>query len=451
MLRSLYWTWRDSVVPEAYYAVVRGELSLDELFSSTPEAELSAMRRARNATLGETPELVLDGWIKEAIGKRDPWILIGGPPCQAYSLVGRARMRGTDPAGFAADRRHTLYREFLRVLRKHRPAVFIMENVKGLLSSKHQGDSVFGRILRDFSAYHDGTRYEVRSLVAGGSPASLRPEDFIVRSEAFGVPQCRHRVILFGVRADLVARNHELLSPSLRSPLSVDEVISDLPPLRSRLSREDDSPEEWVQVLREACRTVRRNLTVRLRPVLAEMELATQLPADGIVMKPSPGNPQALPDEYGRWVTDPRIHHVSLHDTRAHMREDISRYLFASAFARVYGRSPLLTEFPTPLLPRHENAHHDQIPFPDRFRVQLAKTPSTTIVSHIAKDGHYYIHYDPSQCRSLTVREAARLQTFPDNYYFAGNRTAQYTQVGNAVPPLLACRIAGILHRFLAI
>jgi len=139
------------------------------------------------------------------------------------------------------------------------------------------------------------------------------------------------------------------------------------------------------------------------------------------------------------------------HETRKHIPEDLLRYLFASSYAAVgaNGRSPKLHNFPVELLPKHENVartlKYRHGFFNDRFRVQVAGQPATTVTSHIAKDGHYFIHHDPAQCRSWTVREAARVQTFPDNYFFEGTRTDQYRQVGNAVPPYLAVQIAAVV------
>ncbi|BCL62791.1 hypothetical protein DGMP_34840 [Desulfomarina profundi] len=151
--------------------------------------------------------------------------------------------------------------------------------------------------------------------------------------------------------------------------------------------------------------------------------------------------------ELTKWYLDERLKGVCNHSSRSHMVSDLYRYLYASSFAEENNRSPLLEEFPAELIPAHKNASSGH--FNDRFRVQVATKPSTTVTSHISKDGHYFIHYDPEQCRSLTVREAARLQTFPDNYFFEGSRTQQYIQVGNAVPPLLARQIAEIVHELI--
>tara|TARA_R110002110_G_scaffold96555_11_gene248627 strand:- start:528 stop:971 length:444 start_codon:yes stop_codon:yes gene_type:complete len=142
------------------------------------------------------------------------------------------------------------------------------------------------------------------------------------------------------------------------------------------------------------------------------------------------------------------------------MLSDIWRYLFCASFADVHKRTPKLADFPDNLLPNHSNvdaANKKNAKFIDRFKVQIPTRAATTVMSHISKDGHYYIHPDPMQCRAWTVREAARIQTFPDNYYFEGgekdsmkgSKTAAYHQVGNAVPPRLAWQIADVVAQHL--
>lgn len=372
------------------------------------------------------------------------WALVGGPPCQAYSLAGRSR-RANDQY-FEEDKKHFLYREYLRILSEFQPAVFVMENVKGLLSSTHSGEGMFEQIRQDLANPGGSVRYEIHSLTVDAPPEELLPEDFIIRSEQYGIPQKRHRVILLGLRQpDFASTRFPRLER--RRGASVREVIGGLPPIRSRVSRIVDDPDVWS--------------AVRNRAIALSSERIPDLPVAGrgaVADVPPIGAPwlahraQIRGDRrLSRWLKGEVANGTSQHEARRHMSDDLVRYFFAAAFAESEGRSPTLDDLDgADLLPNHASAHSEQRPFSDRFRVQVWDQPSTTIVSHIAKDGHYYIHPDPMQMRSLTVREAARLQTFPDDYFFVGNRTQQYVQVGNAVPPLLANQIAEIVSGILS-
>lgn len=463
-LRAFFRSFSQGEVPVCYYDYVRGNITRDELFAHPDAAEAAkqAVSEARCAELGKTPQETekIDKWIKEALGGTREWALIGGPPCQAYSLAGRARMRLKDPAAFESDKRHFLYTEYLRIIREFGPSVFVMENVKGMLTSQHGGSPIFDRILSDLTSPGNGLQYQIRSIVV--DKEELRPKDFIIEAEKFGVPQRRHRVILFGIRSDIASdsddlgrkRSRFLLTP-VDKQVSVEKALSGLPSLRSRLSKEPDSHEAWLSALQSAPMGLKGWQTI----TRTKMELAMATAVTKAASYSSVGRrfdqrkitlDVSIPQELRTWLHDPKLGGVLQHETRSHMRSDLHRYMFASCFAKENHYSPKLTIFPPKLRPAHGNINDENVPFTDRFRVQLANEPSTTVVSHIAKDGHYYIHPDPAQCRSLTVREAARLQTFPDNYFFEGNKTQQYHQIGNAVPPYLARKIAEVVNDFIS-
>ncbi|MBI2516581.1 MAG: DNA cytosine methyltransferase [Opitutae bacterium] len=459
-LRAFVREFPPGKAPAEYYDYLAGNLIREALFAQYPAEAASAAKEAWCAELGgkSAPEDILDRRIKEALGPRTKnWVLIGGPPCQAYSMAGRSRVIGGEGrAKYDADPRHHLYKHYLRIIAEHRPPVFVMENVKGLLSAKVKEERIFDRILDDLrnprvavnsSVKGKTDEYRLMPLVPtegellGGFYA---PEDFIIRSEQFGIPQARHRLIILGIRSD-IATQPDLLATT--PEVSVDSVIGDLPRLRSGLSKEDDSPTAWqqaVQELGDAAWLQNSSIAPEVREaVLSAIKRISPNLNRGQNYIPGATKPKRHAD----WFCDPRLTGICNHETRGHIRKDLHRYLFAASFAKSKNRSPLLEDLPKQLLPKHENvqAALKETKFNDRFRVQLANRPSTTVVSHISKDGHYFIHYDPTQCRSLTVREAARLQTFPDNYLFEGPRTEQYRQVGNAVPPLLAKQIAKIV------
>ena len=456
-LRAVFRRLRVTKHIEHYYAYIRNEID-ESTFRKIPaiaKAFSYAEKEARCLELGKADEDSIDKEIRSALRDQKTWVLIGGPPCQAYSLAGRAR-RVNDKT-FNDDVKHFLYREYLRIIKVHRPTVFVMENVKGLLSSQHSGSPMFERILTDLCYPEPGLEYEIRSFVKKGNSETLAPGDFVIQAERHGIPQSRHRVILLGIRKDAGACRHDLLP--VTEPVSVSQAIDDLPRIRSKLSK-NDSIEAWREAVLAAPSYVSGWGTPSEQTVIELMRNSAHTATWTSVGKPFAQKSGRKPkpseqSELQRWVNDRDLDGICQHEARSHMPSDLARYLFAACFAQLNRYSPRLDIFPSKLLPMHSNVTKERdgtkaIPFKDRFRVQCANYPATTIVSHIAKDGHYYIHYDPTQCRSLTVREAARLQTFPDNYFFAGNRTEQYTQVGNAVPPLLANKLAKIVRGIIA-
>jgi DNA (cytosine-5)-methyltransferase 1 len=452
--------------PDDYYRFLRREIDIHSLYSRHPHEAHRAQCRCWLAELGASAVSLqsVRERVRDAIGDADNWVLIGGPPCQAYSIAGRSRNQGKANYDPATDIRQRLYVEYLQILADHRPAVFIMENVKGLLSATLKSEHIFSRILSDLrtpaaalsregrlALRPDDGVYRIYSLVVPQMFEDGEIEGCVVRAEHYGIPQSRHRIILMGIRNDLESVSPATLTPYHRE-VHASEVLESLPPLRSGLSREPDSPVEWTRTLqsqadaRWAAEDYSESRGNQLHVSLQECLASIEPPPCDRGAEYIPGN---FRSRYAsEWYSDDRLKGICNHRTRAHMRSDLHRYVYAACFARVYGRTPALRNFPKDLLPAHTNIdsdHVEEASFADRFRVQLAERSATTVVSHIGKDGHYYIHYDPAQCRSLTVREAARLQTFPDNYFFCGSMTSQYTQVGNAVPPLLARQIGEIV------
>ncbi len=446
---------RHGVLPKQFIDFHAGDVPEPDWSEADASAWQIAVDEARALELGtEVAASVIDARIAELKARYDDTILIGGPPCQAYSLVGRARSRGK--AGYVPeeDERHYLFREYIRVLDQLRPAAFIMENVKGMLSSTVESRLVFEMLMEDLSSLGSshGHKYELRSIRVEDGKASLqevaRPSDFIVRAEEFGVPQRRHRVIIIGIRSDLAGKAHNACIAVSRPARTVNDVIGTLPSLRSGISRGEDDAADWRQEVIDAAK-----LMAQIHGGGESEPLQKAFSSVAKRMKkeaPSNRKDTSVPEDYGtsndelmRWLEDPELRAIAQHETRGHMTSDLGRYLFAAVFGCVQGQSPKAADFPLVLSPDHRNWHSGK--FNDRFRVQLAGDASSTVTSHISKDGHYFIHPDPLQCRSLTVREAARLQTFPDDYLFMGNRTQQYVQVGNAVPPFLARQIAQLV------
>lgn len=447
-------------IPREYYTAYeesdlkKREINIEETLRKFPEGKI-AKKEARMVELGskEWPAKKVDKMISEQLGKDiSDWVLIGGPPCQAYSNVGRSRVGGISKE----DKRVYLYQEYLRIIKKHKPSVFVMENVKGLLSAKVDDEKVFDWIKKDLRLKGKYKIYSFVKPVQGDI-------DFLIRSENFGIPQKRHRVIILGIRSDFEHQNEFL---KFKDEVSLESVIGKLPKLRSALNREfvkyhaldkyengtpkrvyknlNDSNESWKKYIEKYLAKIKKWGDLNLNG-LSNGPKAIRAGKGCEFLKA--GKVISIKHPLYNWYSDEKLKGIANHESRAHLTQDLMRYLFASLYVEKNGTFPRLNDYALhskDLVPDHANAASGK--FNDRFRVQIKDRPATTITSHISKDGHYFIHYDPNQCRSLTVREAARIQTFPDNYIFRGSRTHQFHQVGNAVPPYLAYQLAEIVH-----
>lgn len=388
-----------------YNKYLREEVSRDNILDSFPHIKDSISHSVIQATLGrEGTNEVLERIeaSKRLHGVSKVNVLLGGPPCQCYSLVGRAR----DPFRMENDKRHYLYKYYLEILEQLKPDFFVYENVPGLFTAKARGNDIFKKILSDFTKLNPP--YEITPPL---EKIYIQPRSYILNSADFCIPQKRKRIILIGYKKSLEYKNiniknvftklqEKAILNRKKGYYTVDDAIGDLP----RLVPGEGEDNWWGTY---------------------ENEDGQDLKSYQIKMKNgSPG--------------------VINHRARKHMKSDRARYKFFIEHHINGNKSAtlkdLIRERPD-LIPEHK--HLDK--FLDRFKVQWWNHPSSTITAHIGKDGHYYIHPDISQCRSFTVREAARCQSFPDNFKFEGPRTEQFKQVGNAVPPKLAKVIGKII------
>ena len=465
-LRSFFRQFGYGNAPDKYYDFIKSgkynKDNLDELLGKFEQEGIAARKEALCLELGKNYNNIIFRKIRESIAdifeNDKPWVLIGGPPCQAYSLIGRARNKAKPEWSLEKDARSELYKDYLKILAKFQPAIFVMENVKGILSAKLNGKKVFNLITQDLKQLGKVHYINVKPLNGRQYTYSLysfakkyepenpfEPSDYLIKTENHGVPQKRHRIIILGVREDYNDCSFDILTHTEQIPLK--KTIGDLPSKYGSFSNRRTGLSKFDQKL-SCYDQLRSMLTDYFSSINHYDEKTHEIIheyCDAIKSERNWRRNRVFNPDW--FLCDKLDGHFCNHEPRSHMRSDLLRYFFVSCFGIANGKSPKLADFPEELLPAHKNADSDV--FVDRFKVQLADLPSSTVTCHISKDGHYYIHPDPSQCRSLTVREAARLQTFPDDYFFFGGRTQQYHQVGNAVPPLLARQIAGVVFQII--
>lgn len=384
-LRSFFRQFPGGEVPEEYYSYIRKEgISREELFERYPSEAGFAQREAWRFELAKEHADEIDDRIREALNGEKIWVLIGGPPCQAYSVVGRVRMCGRDREKYENDPRHYLYREYLRILATHQPPVFVMENVPGLMSSQANGEGIFARILSDLSLPQGGgneSGYRLYPLKR--STRKVRHSDFVIHAEKHGIPQRRHRLIVVGIRSDLCLEPEQINTQ--QSISTVRDAIQDLPRVRSGLSKEPDTYAEWSGVVKAFAEAMNLSESVAddLRREFEEVSVNREaLTLGGEFVSANGGtHPSEWLQQHAWWFKDERLQGYCNHSARSHIRQDIYRYLYAACYAKARKTSPRMSDFPEDLRPAHRNIG-DAVAgklFSDRFRVQLADNPAISV------------------------------------------------------------------------
>ena len=327
-----------------------------------------------------TSEDVLER-IENAVKGQEVDIIIGGPPCQAYSSLGRAK----DENAMQDDPRNYLFESYVKVLNKYLPKFFVFENVTGMLTAKINGEHIVNKIVEALSE-----NYKVK----------FDPKINVLNSANYGVPQIRKRVIIIGVRKDIDIEPEEMYAGITKTHYDPEMC--------------EDERNELIKYV-----TVREAIEElpAVRPGEGEQEIQFVSKKNNEFLKRIASNENILRD----------------HVARNHNDKDIERYIAMSSnhwsFQELLEKRPDLN-------------HEKQRVFGNSYTVQWWDLPSKTIIAHLYKDGNQFIHPDSAQGRTVTVREAARIQSFPDDFVFEGPRTEQFKQIGNAVPPLLAEAIA---------
>lgn len=366
--RIAYYYLKEKKRLRKYYQYERGEINREELLELVPEKELNTVINEEISPktikgIFQRIDTIID---EKEIQKVD--VIIGGPPCQAYSLVGRAQSSHMI-IPMEEDLRNELYKMYVQFLAKYQPRMFVFENVAGIKSARG------GQAFKNLQSYMRRVGYEIE-------PHELNAKDF-------GVLQSRKRIIIVGW---LKGTGYEYPSFDIISGnAKVEDVLNDL-----HILHPGESSSEYSVI--EASKYARKNGIRRRSDILTH------------------------------------------HEARPHTEQDIEIY---KRTIDLWFHNQQHERLKYDNLPEELKTHRNRTSFVDRFKVIEGDMDYChTILAHLSKDGHYFIHPDINQHRSITVREAARLQSFPDNYFFEGPRTSQFAQIGNAVPPMMAKEIA---------